>query len=80
LLTGGDAPQARKSYQRALELAGSTTIGIDQARALEGIGRCDIAAGLMADGYPMLRQALEIYQRIGAAEAARLAEELGTTG
>ena len=49
---------------------------IDRARALEGIGRCDLAEGRTADGTAALRQALSIYERIGAAQAAGLADQL----
>jgi tetratricopeptide (TPR) repeat protein/transcriptional regulator with XRE-family HTH domain len=75
-LARGDPGQARQSYQQVLDLLPVTPDVTDRARALEGIGRCDIADGLAGDGEAALRQALEMYQRIGAAEAARLAEEL----
>ncbi len=44
---------------------------------LAGLGRCALAAGRTADAQAGLRQALEIFQRIGAAEANGVAAELG---
>ncbi len=49
----------------------------DQAHALAGLGRCALAAGHAARAGGLLRQALEIFQRTGAAEARGLAAELG---
>jgi hypothetical protein len=41
------------------------------------MGRCAHAAGRTAEAENQLEPALEIFQRIGAAEAANLATELG---
>jgi hypothetical protein len=49
---------------------------LHQARALDGIGRCVLARGNTAAAATQLGQALAIYQRIGAAEATRLAADL----
>jgi tetratricopeptide (TPR) repeat protein len=75
-LDRGDPGQARQAYQQVLDLLPATSHAVDRARAFEGIGRCDLACGLAADGKTALRQALETYQRAGAAEAAGLAAEL----
>ena len=37
----------------------------DEAHALAGLGRCALAAGHAAEAEDRLRQALEIFQRIG---------------
>jgi len=46
------------------------------ASALAGLGRCALAAGHADQAGDMLRQALEIFQRIGAAETAEVSAEL----
>jgi len=46
------------------------------ARALAGLGRCARAAGHPAEAADTLRQALEIFRRIGAAEAADVSADL----
>jgi hypothetical protein len=48
----------------------------DEAQALAGLGRCALAEGHAMQAGVLVRQALEIFQRIGAAEAADLAAEL----
>ena len=48
----------------------------DEAHALAGLGRCILAAGHAARAAVLLRQALEIFQGIGAAEAPELHAEL----
>jgi tetratricopeptide (TPR) repeat protein len=71
----GNLAQADVCHQQALELA--RAIGAwDEAHALAGLGRCALAADRTAEAQDRLRQALEILQRIGAAEAADIAAEL----
>jgi hypothetical protein len=48
----------------------------DEAHALAGLSRCAMAAGHATQAEALLRQALEIFQRIGAAEAPDLLAEL----
>jgi hypothetical protein len=48
----------------------------DKAHALAGLGRCALAAGHATQAEALLRQALEIFQRTGAAEAPDLLAEL----
>jgi DNA-binding SARP family transcriptional activator len=77
-LAQADPGRARTCYQRALTLARAIGARLEEARALEGIGKC---AGQLGDADPAagaLRQALEIYQRLGAGDAGRLAAELGS--
>jgi tetratricopeptide (TPR) repeat protein/transcriptional regulator with XRE-family HTH domain len=73
----GDLARAEECHRQALDLARAIASSWDEAHALAGLGRCalvdldrcDLAAAL-------LRQALEIFQRIGAAEAPDLRAEL----
>jgi hypothetical protein len=48
----------------------------EEARALEGIGNSHLAEGNAAQAAEHLRQALAIYERIGAAAAPRVQETL----
>ena len=73
----GDLRQAGSCHQQALDLARQIGSAWDEAHALAGLGRCALAAGHTAKAADMLRQALEIFQRTGAAEAADVARELG---
>jgi tetratricopeptide (TPR) repeat protein len=68
-----DLAQAKRCHRRALELARAIASSWDEAHALAGLGRCDLAAGHAAQAEALLRQALEIFRRIGAAEAPRRA-------
>ena len=59
-------PSARSCHTHALGLARDVNAAFQEARALEGIGRCHIAEGNPSQGAAHLRQALAIYRRIGA--------------
>jgi Tfp pilus assembly protein PilF len=72
----GDLRQAGSFHQRALDLARQIGDSLDEAHALAGLGRCARAAGHTARAEDMLRQALEVFQQIGAAEATDVSEEL----
>lgn len=72
----GHLVQARACHQEALDLAREDGIRWDEAHALAGLGRCALAAGRIAEAEGQLRRALEIFQRIGTAEAADVAAEL----
>jgi hypothetical protein len=63
-----------------LQLARDTGSALEEGRALAGLGRCALAAGRTADAYASLKQAHEIFLRIGAAEAADLSAELRALG
>ena len=65
----GDPAQAEGCHQQALDLARAIASSWDEAHALAGLGRCALAAGHAARPRACLRQALEIFERIGAAEA-----------
>jgi tetratricopeptide (TPR) repeat protein len=73
-LARGDHGQARGHHQRALEVARDIGSRLEEARALEGLGKC--ARTTPSVDTPALREALEIYRRIGAADASRLGAEM----
>ncbi len=75
-LAQADPLEARACHQRALKLARASGARLEEARALEGIGKCRARLRDAGAGTGALRQALEIYQRLGAADAAGLAAEL----
>ncbi|HEY6315319.1 MAG TPA: adenylate/guanylate cyclase domain-containing protein [Streptosporangiaceae bacterium] len=60
----------------ALDVARQTGKSWDEAHALTGLGRCAMAADYATQAEILLRQALEIFQRVGAAEAAEVSAEL----
>jgi tetratricopeptide (TPR) repeat protein len=72
----GDLAQATACHQQALALARESSSRWLEAHALAGLGRAELAADCNADGEADLRQAQEIFQRIGAAEAASVTAEL----
>ena len=75
LARSGEPQRALDTYEQALVLARQIRIPLDEAHALEGIGRCkahtDTQAAIIS-----LREAVAIYQRLGAAEAPTAAEYL----
>ena len=76
----GDLAQAGACHQRALDLARAIASSWNEAHALAGLGRCALAAGHPGQAEILLRQAVEIFQRTGAAEAADAARELAALG
>jgi tetratricopeptide (TPR) repeat protein/transcriptional regulator with XRE-family HTH domain len=70
----GDLRQAGSCHQQALDLSRQIGSHWGEAEALAGLGRCALAGGQVARAEGMLRQALEIFKRIGAAGAAEAAE------
>jgi tetratricopeptide (TPR) repeat protein/DNA-binding XRE family transcriptional regulator len=72
----GDLAQADVCHQQALGLARAIGSPWDEAHALAGLGRCALAVSRAAEAKDKLRQALEIFQRIGAAEVTHVAAEL----
>jgi tetratricopeptide (TPR) repeat protein/DNA-binding XRE family transcriptional regulator len=72
----GDLRQSRSCHQQALDLARQVGNPWDEAHALVGLGRCALAVGRSAEAGDRLRQALGIFQRIGAAEVADVSAEL----
>src|SRR6266496_3245712 len=59
-------------YTEALTIARDHAAPLDEADALAGIGCCHIQARDTAAGCAFLRQALDIYQRIGSPSAQRV--------
>jgi transcriptional regulator with XRE-family HTH domain/tetratricopeptide (TPR) repeat protein len=72
----GNLAQAEGCHQQALDLARASANSWDEAHALVGLGRCALAASDATLARVLLRQAVEIFQRTGAAEAPDLLAEL----
>jgi Tfp pilus assembly protein PilF len=72
--------QARDHHMQALTIAHEIGAPLEEARALEGIGRCHLRDGSRTEGAAYLSRALAIYQRIGAADARRVKETLRDYG
>jgi DNA-binding SARP family transcriptional activator len=73
----GDLARAEECHRQARAVARDIASSWDEAHALAGLGRCALADGRAAEAGRLMRQGLEIFQRIGAAEAAGLSAELG---
>jgi len=65
----GNLSRASACHLRALRLAREIGGYWNEAHALAGLGRCALAVGNIADAESGLRQAQEIFQRIGIADA-----------
>jgi tetratricopeptide (TPR) repeat protein/transcriptional regulator with XRE-family HTH domain len=77
----GDLTAAGTCHRLALDLSHKTGSPRDEAHALAGLARCALSAGRQSEAAAGLRQAQEIFERIGAAEAKEVSEELdGMTG
>jgi tetratricopeptide (TPR) repeat protein len=72
----GDPGRAAEYHRQALNLSREIASLRDEAGALAGLGRCALALGRTSDAAEDLRQARDIFQRIGAPEAADVAAEL----
>ena len=68
--------QARDQHSRALAIARDISAAPEEARALEGIGNSLLQEGDPSQAVAPLRQALMIYQRIGAPGAERVQETM----
>ena len=78
-LRTGATGEAARQFGEALALTRELGTPHEQARALEGIGRCLLGRD-PAEAAGRLREALEIYQRIGAPEARRVQDTLTEHG
>ncbi|MFI5783917.1 ATP-binding protein [Nocardia sp. NPDC051570] len=78
LLDTGAPDAALRMFNDALAATREIGSQLGQARALEGIGRCRICLGDMGDAVE-LREAIEIYRRIGAPDAASAAGYLASS-
>jgi tetratricopeptide (TPR) repeat protein len=72
----GDLTAAGTCHRLALDLSHKTGSPRDEAHALAGLARCALGAGKKSEAAAGLRQAQEIFKRIGAAEAKEVSEEL----
>ena len=61
-------------HQQALATAEAIGSRREQARALEGMGRCYLHDGDLGQGAGPLHQALAIYERIGSPGVKRVAD------
>ncbi|MGD0244326.1 MAG: tetratricopeptide repeat protein [Streptosporangiaceae bacterium] len=75
-LDTGATGDAHERYTRAHAIAAGIDLALEDARALEGTGRCLLRLGQTADGTVALHDALALYQRIGSAQAERVAKTL----
>jgi hypothetical protein len=80
MLESGCHPDALARHREALCLAREAANPLEEARALEGIGRCGLGALDAGDGRTHLRQALAIYKRLGVPELAQVIAALEGTG
>jgi hypothetical protein len=69
----------QKYHAQALAIARDIGAQREEARALEGTGRCHLHDGHVVDGTTLLREALAIYKRIGTAAASGVVEKTLTT-
>jgi transcriptional regulator with XRE-family HTH domain len=67
---------AHARHAEALAIARDIAAPLQEARALEGIGRCHIQDGHASEAVPLLHQALEIYRSVSPIDAQRLQEAL----
>jgi hypothetical protein len=67
---------AAACHRQALDLSHRVGSPRDEAHALAGLARCALAAGRQTDAAAGLGKAREIFERIGAAEAQDVSEEL----
>ncbi|HEV3174278.1 MAG TPA: tetratricopeptide repeat protein [Actinocrinis sp.] len=65
LASGGDGPQALGVYSQALALNRELNKPDGEAASLEGIADHHLTEGDTSRGIELLRQALEIYRRLG---------------
>jgi len=64
--------EALTEFEHALAIARSIVSPLEEARAVEGIGRCQLKEGQTGYGVASLRKALAIYARIGSANGKRV--------
>jgi tetratricopeptide (TPR) repeat protein len=75
-LQWGDTSQAMTQYEAARRLALAAHSPLEEAHALEGMARCALRQENQDGAGALLREALAIYQRIGAPEVVRTAAQL----
>lgn len=72
----GEPDLAAAYHREALDMARDIESSWDEAHALAGLGRCALSAGEVAGARDLLMRSQQIFEHIGAAEAADLAAEL----
>jgi tetratricopeptide (TPR) repeat protein len=72
LCESSDSDEALRRHRLALRLARDIRTPLEEARALDGIGRCLLCADNILAGAAHLRQALAIYERLRVPEADRV--------
>jgi tetratricopeptide (TPR) repeat protein len=72
----GATTAARDLFNQVLPVARQQSLPLEEARALEGLGRSHLHDKNLGDAIPFLGQALAIYQRIGAPNAERVQQTL----
>ena len=72
LLLDMEDADAIVQHRNALRLARDIRCPLEEARALEGIGRCLEWTAAPTGGRPELQEALAVYERLGAPDASRL--------
>lgn len=70
------APPAREHHAQALAIARQLGAPLEEARALEGLGHTQLQDANPGQAAAHLRQALAIYQHIGAPGAQRVQQTL----
>lgn len=76
LRASGNEAQARGHFEQALRLARDVRCPLEEARALEGVGRCDWAVDGSTEAAELLREAITVYRRLGAGASADEVERL----
>ncbi|MBD9730251.1 tetratricopeptide repeat protein [Streptomyces sp. H28] len=76
LFTSGESTVARGHFDQALTLARDIRCPLEEARALEGIGRCDWTIDGPGHGVGQLRAAVTVYRRLGVSAAVDDIERL----
>jgi tetratricopeptide (TPR) repeat protein len=72
LLSSSSAEEARASYAQALAIASEVETPMEEAHALEGIGRSHLVSGDLASAGPFLLRARAIYAGLNAPAGRRL--------
>ncbi len=72
--------RARTHHERALAIAIPIAAPREEARAYEGLGRCQLQDGQHEQGVVALRKAQEIYQHIGSPRALQIEAALDDPG
>jgi tetratricopeptide (TPR) repeat protein len=76
----GDPARAITLYLESLQLAREVHQPDDEAAALQGLGEVHLRERKLRDGAAYLRQALEIYQRLGVPAAEQVTARLAEIG